>query len=1242
MKTLRVLHFADVHLDDSTMPNSLAALDSILAIAERERPDLIVNAGDLGMRRGHLPPWVALELRKFHVALARIAPTVVVEGNHDMVHDDRAGTVLGALAEADAPLGMLRLVTRPEVVRFPGLPLAIACLPYPSKKRLMLASDVSATLVNDAMARALVEITHGLAVECARFPDEQAVLVFHGTIDGAKFGDERTMTTEMDALLPEPEIPAIFGAIMAGHIHKPQAIGRASYSGSPAPLSFSEEGYDHGALIWELGDLPADFPVPTYWVRHFHAIEPAQRLLTVDMRELALGQSVEVPTLDDGKLAPNTRLRVLVRIGRNESAAEVEARIRENFAMAGATEIKVVIERTSDNLEARGDRPEVTHDGEIGDALKLWAERSPEAAADLPALLGVAGMIEAGLPPEARSARNAAEYTLESITVSNWKSYGPGPLRLDLEALGSLVVIEGENASGKSNLMEAEAFALWGRTIRGRQTLAELVRKGATDARVRATFRSGGELWLVDRAIRLKANGTAAAELSLSRWAPSVSHVSLDLNGEASLGLAHEWTPASAGTAAETEAKIATLVGSLDLYLSTRFASQGDIDRLLSLTPAELKDTLQEALNTGAYGLRERAAAEVLAKTVASLESARVVVAGMERRTETMDALSAELDDARTKLAASEAEVDRLRAEERDARDQVVRAEEALRNGDARRQSFKTARQSLADQAAAVERIKGSRRVLEADRDAGAAAAKRVDELAAMRERSVVLEAQTETQRAARLNLAGLEEAAKQAADNLSRVVRQCNASRSERIGLQRREADAATTTLGHAARALTQARQALVDLMARNKAELRSLEDRGARASMAPFGEKCVEVKCALIADAIAARAAVEPKRVEHRAQEAAAERAIHEAFEAHNKATADFADEKTRSEAAFAAGTAADDALAAEATARSVEAHARFDAARASVGTETEQEVELRTIRETYARENTNALHERAAKGRAAAERLASLEEDLDRAVALERQAYDALAALSPEPDDDGDRLRLDVTRSTAGLCEATRETEERNRSWHAERVATMAARLEETERIARDLIAARARLNDMQAVANTLRLYQTAVGKSGLPYMILERSLPALERHANAFLGAEAGDVDLRVEIEPFREISTGERRTEVLIRYRNRFGLHSLAAASGFERAALGYALRAAMAQVQAEAHGIKVTHFVADEGWGAFDENNLLMGQRMLQRMAQEFRRVIFVSHVGTIREIAESRVTVTPDGANGSTFEVQP
>jgi DNA repair exonuclease SbcCD ATPase subunit len=168
-----------------------------------------------------------------------------------------------------------------------------------------------------------------------------------------------------------------------------------------------------------------------------------------------------------------------------------------------------------------------------------------------------------------------------------------------------------------------------------------------------------------------------------------------------------------------------------------------------------------------------------------------------------------------------------------------------------------------------------------------------------------------------------------------------------------------------------------------------------------------------------------------------------------------------------------------------------------------------------------------------------------------------------------------------------------------------------------------------------------YVRAVSRDGLPFLLLEKALPTLQTYTNEFLGSGSDNGQfLRVKIDPLRDLVTGEQRNEVVIWFDDEKGTHPLTEASGAQRNRLGYSLRCALARIQAEAIGCEVKLAWLDEGWGAFDESNIVLAQGMLKRFADVFERVIFITHMSEVKEIAETIITVRPDPKNGSTLEV--
>src|SRR5207249_718724 len=87
------------------------------------------------------------------------------------------------------------------------------------------------------------------------------------------------------------------------------------------------------------------------------------------------------------------------------------------------------------------------------------------------------------------------------LTLRNFMSYGDEPTMLDFAGM-HVVSLSGDNGNGKSALLDAMTYSLWGRTrASGSQSSTEddLVRLGADDMEVAFEFRLGQDRYRATR-----------------------------------------------------------------------------------------------------------------------------------------------------------------------------------------------------------------------------------------------------------------------------------------------------------------------------------------------------------------------------------------------------------------------------------------------------------------------------------------------------------------------------------------------------------------------------------------------------------------------------------------------------------------------------------------------------------------------------------------------------------------------
>lgn len=254
---MRLLHTSDWHLGKTLgrvdrAPDADVVLAEIQGIAEEFRPDLIVHSGDLfdGPR-----PGTSVMIRAFDTlgALSRVAPVLVVAGNHDSPSLFSAFQRLLDLGAGDRGRSRVTLVpfARPPsaggVTAYPAADgtqtIKVASMPFVHPGATIRHFEVEPALYTQAYADQVRAMQEALAEELVTDPStELGVFVAHLHIHGAVFsGSERRVhISESYATRAEHLPPVTYAAF--GHIHKPQSVagGNVTYAGSPIPIDFGE------------------------------------------------------------------------------------------------------------------------------------------------------------------------------------------------------------------------------------------------------------------------------------------------------------------------------------------------------------------------------------------------------------------------------------------------------------------------------------------------------------------------------------------------------------------------------------------------------------------------------------------------------------------------------------------------------------------------------------------------------------------------------------------------------------------------------------------------------------------------------------------------------------------------------------------------------------------------------------------------------------------------------------------
>ncbi len=275
------------------------------------------------------------------------------------------------------------------------------------------------------------------------------------------------------------------------------------------------------------------------------------------------------------------------------------------------------------------------------------------------------------------------------LSLRNFLSYREPP-PIDFTGV-HVACLSGDNGHGKSALLDAITWALWGRARTKND--AELVTLGERDMEVDFEFWAGDTRYRVIRKYqRPVARGTGHSTLAFQVH---------DGTG---------WRDISGSTQSETQRRIVDVLKlSYETFVNSAFLLQNKADLFTRKTPSERKEVLAEILDFSRYDELEERAKERRQACINTAELLTRQIVDAEVELKRLPALRAELADVTERCGAVAAELQRERALSDELRrlnasrdDWQAQLERLQRDYD----------QAIADLAAAEERVAATRRTI--------------------------------------------------------------------------------------------------------------------------------------------------------------------------------------------------------------------------------------------------------------------------------------------------------------------------------------------------------------------------------------------------------------------------------------------------------------------------------------------------------------------------------------------------
>jgi len=240
----------------------------------------------------------------------------------------------------------------------------------------------------------------------------------------------------------------------------------------------------------------------------------------------------------------------------------------------------------------------------------------------------------------------------EQIRLRNFKPYADA----ELDLRDGVTVIHGLNGSGKSSLLEACFFALYGAHALD-ETLDDVVTTGEDEAEISLQFVHEGETFHIQRELRRSGDRIQTTTCTLE--GPDVA-----VDG-----------------ATDVRAFVTDLLRmDAEAFVNCAYVRQGEVNKLINATPAQRQDTIDDLLQLGKLEeYRERAGQARLGVEDVRSET-RGALAKLDSQIEAKEDadLHARLNELETKLADVDSDIELYEEREARAEETLAEAEEVL------------------------------------------------------------------------------------------------------------------------------------------------------------------------------------------------------------------------------------------------------------------------------------------------------------------------------------------------------------------------------------------------------------------------------------------------------------------------------------------------------------------------------------------------------------------------------------
>jgi ABC-type dipeptide/oligopeptide/nickel transport system ATPase subunit len=587
---MKICHLADIQIRFGSRHNEYRAVFKKLhEDLAKLKPDRIVVAGDINHHKINISPGSFELFSELLIGLARIAPTDIIIGNHDLnlqqlEQGDSIGPIFSLsnlIQESDKKVAYIVSGDNKDSLDF-------------NQKAIYFFPDSGFYNLSDDLIYGVYSMKDNkiLTLE-KKEPGVNYVALYHGQMYGARGDNGHTL--QGDNLIKENTFNN-FDIVMLGDIHEYQTFREdesMAYCGSLIQQNYGES-VDKGYIIWDVEKrtherkyIPNDFGFAKITIAKGEKFE--ERIEHIKFSSNKKKTKVYVVWEDYEENFSQEKENQIIKLVKDRHGCEIvkvqfETIIKDVIVTEGEEEVFKESEEYLKEFISDGNYDCTAE--ELGDLIALHRETNEKLE-----------IVE--------GEDVSSEWKLNKVEISNIFSFPVKPTTIDFDFKQGITGIFGENYNGKSNVIKAMVWGLYKEILGGGDP--RFVTNIYTDSNkgyVKFWITIDGQKFYIERSVKTtkKKDGTTSNSYSII-----YKKLEFEYDAEGNLD-SEKWENEQSDEKTAEKNEVSKLVenaiGTFDDFTKTSLQTQGGKDDYLSMSQQPKNSLVSKYLGLESYKLR--------------------------------------------------------------------------------------------------------------------------------------------------------------------------------------------------------------------------------------------------------------------------------------------------------------------------------------------------------------------------------------------------------------------------------------------------------------------------------------------------------------------------------------------------------------------------------------------------------------------------------------------------------------